>query len=92
MAHPPLLETDGIFPEDAKVRQILVHSIRGGRVWGDYFRCLKIYPSSYISFDYQERARTILAGCRGGSVGSYTDSPGDETLGMDVLVGQNLGA
>ena len=48
MAHPPLLETDGIFPEDAKVRQILFHSIRGGRVWGDHFRCPKMYPSSYI--------------------------------------------
>ena len=61
-------------------------------MWGDYFRCPKIYPSPYISSDFQERARTILAGCRGGSVGSYTDSPGDETFRMDVLVDQNFGA
>merc|ERR1711971_1179086 len=49
MTHPPLLETEGIFPEDAK-----------------------------------ERARTILAGCRGGSVGSYTDSPGMEIIRRHV--------
>ena len=91
MAHPPLLETDGIFPEDAKVRQILFHSIRGGRDVGGSFSVPKFIRPP-ISFDYQERARTILAGCRGGSVGSYTDSPGDETLGMDVLVDQNTGA
>ena len=87
MAHPPLLETDGIFPEDAKVRQIIVHSIRGG-CGGIIFGAQKcIRPP--ISFDYQERARTILAGCRGGSVGSYTDSPGDGTYGMKEVVGQN---
>ena len=93
MAHPPLLETDGIFPEDAKVRQILFHSKRRGRGVGGLFPVPKnTYIQSPISSDYQERARTILAGCRGGSVGSYTDSPGDETLGMDVLVDQNTGA
>lgn len=30
--------------------------------------------------DAKERARTILKGCRGGSVGSYTDSPGIEVI------------
>lgn len=49
MTHPPLLDTEGIFPEDAK-----------------------------------ERARGILAGCRGGSVGSYTDSPGMEIIRRHV--------
>ena len=88
MAHPPLLETDGIFPEDAKVRKILFRSKR--RAWTIFGVQKYIRPP--ISFDYQERARTILAGCRGGSVGSYTDSPGDENLGMDLLVDQNLGA
>jgi len=49
MTHPPLLDTEGIFPEDAK-----------------------------------ERARDLLAGCRGGSVGSYTDSPGMEIIRRHV--------
>lgn len=30
--------------------------------------------------DAKERARTILKDCRGGSVGSYTDSPGIEII------------
>ncbi|KAF6203321.1 hypothetical protein GE061_003739 [Apolygus lucorum] len=30
--------------------------------------------------DVKERAKIILAGCRGGSVGSYTDSPGIEVI------------
>ncbi|KAG5887845.1 hypothetical protein JTB14_005611 [Gonioctena quinquepunctata] len=30
--------------------------------------------------DAKQRARTILGGCRGGSVGSYTDSPGIEII------------
>ncbi|RZC33906.1 alanine aminotransferase 2, partial [Asbolus verrucosus] len=30
--------------------------------------------------DAKERAKTILAGCRGSSVGSYTDSPGIEII------------
>lgn len=30
--------------------------------------------------DAKERARTILKGCRGGSIGSYTDSPGIEII------------
>lgn len=34
--------------------------------------------------DTKERARTILAGCRGGSVGSYTDSPGIEIIRKHV--------
>ena len=31
-----------------------------------------------ISKSYHNRARAILAGCKGGSVGSYSDSPGIE--------------
>ena len=65
--------------------------VRGGQGGGIIF-CAQKYNRPPISYDYQERARTILAGCRGGSVGSYTDSPGDENLGMDLLVDQNLGA
>jgi alanine transaminase len=34
--------------------------------------------------DVKERARTILDGCRGGSVGSYTDSPGIEIIRKHV--------
>ena len=34
--------------------------------------------------DIKERARTILTGCRGGSVGSYTDSPGIEIIRKHV--------
>ncbi|KAF7266018.1 hypothetical protein GWI33_020618 [Rhynchophorus ferrugineus] len=34
--------------------------------------------------DAKERARTILKGCRGGSVGSYTDSPGIEAIRRHV--------
>ncbi|VEN59555.1 unnamed protein product [Callosobruchus maculatus] len=34
--------------------------------------------------DAKQRARTILAGCRGGSVGSYTDSPGIEVIRRHV--------
>ncbi|XP_030766053.1 alanine aminotransferase 1 [Sitophilus oryzae] len=34
--------------------------------------------------DAKERARTILKGCRGGSVGSYTDSPGIEIIRRHV--------
>jgi len=49
MTHPPLLDTEGMFPEDAKAR-----------------------------------ARSILAGCRGGSVGAYSDSPGIEIIRRHV--------
>lgn len=49
ITHPPLLDTEGIFPEDTK-----------------------------------ERARSILGGCRGGSVGSYSDSPGIEVIRRHV--------
>jgi len=49
MTHPPLLDTEGIFPEDAKAR-----------------------------------ARSILEGCRGGSVGAYSDSPGIEVIRRHV--------
>jgi len=34
--------------------------------------------------DAKERARAILAGCRGGSVGSYSDSPGIEVIRRHV--------
>lgn len=34
--------------------------------------------------DVKTRAKTILAGCRGGSVGSYTDSPGIEVIRKHV--------
>ncbi|KAL4132551.1 hypothetical protein QTP88_009680 [Uroleucon formosanum] len=34
--------------------------------------------------DTKERAKTILDGCRGGSVGSYTDSPGIEIIRKHV--------
>lgn len=34
--------------------------------------------------DAKERARTILKGCRGSSVGSYTDSPGIEVIRRHV--------
>ncbi|CAH0386946.1 unnamed protein product [Bemisia tabaci] len=34
--------------------------------------------------DVKSRARAILAGCRGGSVGSYTDSPGIEVIRRHV--------
>nr|CAH7713243.1 unnamed protein product [Callosobruchus chinensis] len=34
--------------------------------------------------DAKQRARSILAGCRGGSVGSYTDSPGIEVIRRHV--------
>jgi len=34
--------------------------------------------------DAKDRARTILAGCKGGSVGSYSDSPGIEIIRRHV--------
>lgn len=34
--------------------------------------------------DTKQRARLILSGCRGGSVGSYTDSPGIEIIRKHV--------
>ena len=34
--------------------------------------------------DAKSRARDILAGCRGGSVGSYSDSPGIEIIRRHV--------
>lgn len=40
----------------------------------------KLLESSEFPDDVKERARTILGGCRGGSVGSYTDSPGIEVI------------
>lgn len=34
--------------------------------------------------DVKMKAKTILKGCRGGSVGSYTDSPGIEIIRKHV--------
>lgn len=44
----------------------------------------KLLNDSSFPEDAKERARTILAGCRGGSVGSYTDSPGIEVIRKHV--------
>lgn len=44
----------------------------------------KLLEDSRFPDDAKERARTILAGCRGGSVGSYTDSPGIEVIRKHV--------
>ena len=35
--------------------------------------------------DVKDRARTILAGCKGGSVGSYSDRPGLEVIRRHVV-------
>ncbi|KAJ3616969.1 hypothetical protein MTP99_014363 [Tenebrio molitor] len=40
----------------------------------------ELLSDSRFPADAKERAKTILAGCRGGSVGSYTDSPGIEVI------------
>lgn len=34
--------------------------------------------------DVKEKAQTLLKGCKGGSVGSYTDSPGIEVIRRHV--------
>lgn len=44
----------------------------------------KLLNDKQFPEDAKERARTILAGCRGGSVGSYTDSPGIEIIRKHV--------
>lgn len=43
-----------------------------------------LFKDSNISDDVKERARIILSGCKGGSVGSYTDSPGIEVIRRHV--------
>nr|AJP75146.1 alanine aminotransferase [Leptinotarsa decemlineata] len=40
----------------------------------------KLLDDPHFPEDAKQRARTILAGCRGGSVGSYSDSPGIEVI------------
>ena len=35
---------------------------------------------NFFPTDVRERARVILEGCRGGSVGAYSDSPGIEII------------
>lgn len=44
----------------------------------------KLLEDSNFPEDTKQRARIILAGCRGGSVGSYTDSPGIEVIRQHV--------
>ncbi|CAH1968291.1 unnamed protein product [Acanthoscelides obtectus] len=44
----------------------------------------KLLSDPQFPEDAKERAKTILAGCRGGSVGSYTDSPGIEVIRKHV--------
>lgn len=43
-----------------------------------------LFDDKTIPEDAKERARTILAGCKGGSVGSYTDSTGIEIIRKHV--------
>jgi len=40
----------------------------------------KLLDDSHFPSDVKRKAREILKGCRGGSVGSYTDSPGIEII------------
>ncbi|XP_060535868.1 alanine aminotransferase 1-like [Cylas formicarius] len=44
----------------------------------------KLLDDPQFPDDTKERARTLLKGCRGGSVGSYTDSPGIEVIRKHV--------
>ena len=71
VTHPPLLESDE-FPEDAKDRSFLPHLI--WHFLPNLTPCLCVNNFFHIIC----RARAILAGCKGGSVGSYSDSPGIE--------------
>ena len=43
-----------------------------------------LIESDMFPQDARERATTILGGCRGGSVGSYSDSPGIEIIRRHV--------
>ena len=43
-----------------------------------------LIESDLFPEDARIRARTILGGCRGGSVGSYSDSPGIEIIRRHV--------
>lgn len=40
----------------------------------------ELLDDSKFPNDAKERAKEVLKGCRGGSVGSYTDSPGIEAI------------
>ena len=43
------------------------------------------YPEAILKYkEAKGRGRTILAGCKGGSVGSYSDSPGLEVIRRHV--------
>lgn len=44
----------------------------------------KLMSDPQFPDDAKQRAKTILAGCKGGSVGSYTDSPGIEIIRKHV--------
>ncbi|CAG9862090.1 unnamed protein product [Phyllotreta striolata] len=44
----------------------------------------KLLDDKNFPEDAKERARTLLEGCRGGSMGSYTDSPGIEVIRKHV--------
>lgn len=44
----------------------------------------KLLDDPSFPVDAKQRAKTILAGCKGGSVGSYTDSPGIEVIRRHV--------
>ena len=43
-----------------------------------------LLDSDLFPVDAKERARVILTGCRGGSVGAYSDSPGIEIIRRHV--------
>lgn len=43
-----------------------------------------LFKSSEFPDDVKEKAKIILNGCRGGSAGSYTDSPGIEIIRKHV--------
>ncbi|XP_023332769.1 alanine aminotransferase 1 [Eurytemora carolleeae] len=46
--------------------------------------CPSLLESEFFPEDAKLRAREILAGCRGGSVGAYSDSPGIEIIRRHV--------
>ncbi|CAC5409835.1 GPT [Mytilus coruscus] len=44
----------------------------------------ELLTSQEFPADAKERAKRILAGCRGGSIGSYSGSPGVEVIRQDI--------
>ena len=46
--------------------------------------CPDLIETTDFAADAKDRARTILGGCRGGSAGSYSDSPGIELIRRHV--------